>query len=76
MEDVGGPDAVDAGRADIPARVDQGAELSRDLTVGAEMHDGDLDNTISSWVEPRRLDVDHREAASRGSLLQPHFNLR
>ena len=60
---------MDARRADVPARVDQAAELCHGLAVCADMHDRDLDDAIRPRVQPSRLEIDHCEAAGADACL-------
>lgn len=73
VEDVLRADAVDPGRAHITSRVDQRAELRRDLPLGADVHDRDLNDTVSAGIKPGGLDINDSEARTCGRLPEKHF---
>lgn len=67
-DDVGRPDAVDAGDADVSSGVDERDHLLNPLTRVVQQDDTDLDEAIRGRIEPSGLKVDHR-IARHGRLL-------
>ena len=68
------PDPVDAGGADVAARVDQRAELAGDPCVGIQVHHGDLNDPVPSGEQTRLFPVHHREPRDipcRGKRREP-----
>ena len=69
VDDVGGSDAVQTGRTDVAAGVDQGLELTLHLAARVEQHDADLHDAVRPRGQPCGLHVEHGNGHDGSSLV-------